>query len=261
MIKRQLILISTILLWSLSSAANMQNEKLFVWDKAPIEVNLPINQEVMVTFPESVTFENDDISLTNDKLRVTNNAGTLYFTAHQIFTKKRVAIKTNSTGKVVLLDLTAQPGSQQKNIRIKFVSEIHEGSMEDVPQSHSSIDFVELMRFAIQQLYSPDRLQEISLSVYRIPMHTSKTVPLFYDNSIIGMPLISWHSKNADITAVLLRNSTQKENILNPKMMRGNWNAVTFYPNTRLSKQGTEFDTTTAFLISSTPFNESIGSN
>lgn len=259
--KRQLMLFSTIILCTISFAEKIPNEKLYIWGKAPIEVNLPIDQEVMVTFRESVTFENDDPLLTVDKLRVQNSAGTLYLTAHETFSKKRVLVKTNTTGKVVLLDLTSRPGSQKNNVRIKLVSDDHETSKEEVPQSHSSIDFVELMRFAIQQLYSPVRLQEIDSSAYRIPMHTSKTVTLFYDNSIIAMPLISWHSKNAIITAVLLRNNTQRENVLNPVMMRGNWRAISFYPNTQLEKQGTELDTTTAFLISNKPFNESIGSD
>ncbi|WP_457603856.1 DUF3438 family protein, partial [Legionella pneumophila] len=47
-------------------------------------------------------------------------------------------------------------------------------------------------RFAIQALYSPERVREIPEGIYRSPMQTNKTIPLFYGASIEAHPLASW---------------------------------------------------------------------
>lgn len=56
-----------------------------VWNQTPIDVILPVGKERMVSFPMSVEFGYDKSILSDDKLTVQNNNGTLYLFAKSSF--------------------------------------------------------------------------------------------------------------------------------------------------------------------------------
>ncbi len=238
----------------------------FVWKEAPLVIILPINKERMINFPEAIAFGYNKNNLPDSLLRVQNNAGTLYLLAKAPFATQRVAVRLAQTGKIVLLDISAQKAADTTPIDV-ILPEIHpaadalsQAKITENDQNHSeyidkaSINEITLMRFAVQQLYAPKRLLTQPNGIYRTPMHAPKIVPLLRDGSAMAMPLASWRSGDRTITAILLRNTLKQVLTLDPRVLCGAWQAATFYPRHVLAPAGTPGDSTTVFLIANQSF-------
>lgn len=132
------------------------------------------------------------------------------------------------------------------------------------PDSETGTNFdlnaITLTRFAIQSLYAPQRLLVTPEGIGRVPMQTHKLISLIYGASLEVRPLISWHGGELYVTAVEIKNLLNKEVIIDPRTMIGQWQTATFYPTNTLGPRGKE-DSTTAFLISERPFNEAFTSS
>jgi len=242
-----------------------------VWKQAPLTITLPVNKERMITFPEAIVFGYNKNNLPDNMLRVQNNNGTLYLLAKAPFATQRVAVRLTSSGKIVLLDITAQKQAATTPIDVvipannlatdnaspaKVMATADANGDEDI--SNTNINDVTLMRFVVQQLYAPKRLLTQPNGIYRIPMHTPKTVTLLRDNSVIAMPLASWHSGEHTVTAILLRNNLKQPLTLDPRTLCGTWQAATFYPRDILDPAGTPSDSTTVFVITNQSFSNAL---
>jgi len=116
---------------------------------------------------------------------------------------------------------------------------------------------VSLTRFAIQSLYSPERLISTPPGVYRTPMQTDKGVPLFYGASVEARPLASWRSEQLFVTAVSIRNLLNKPIHLKYQQLIGQWQTAAFYPSANLPARSSH-NSTTVILVSDHPFQESL---
>lgn len=235
-----------------------------VWNKIPINVVLPVNQERMLSFPDSVQFGYNNAVLTDDMLSIQNVNGTVYLIAKKSFTTQRVFVQLKQTGELILLDLSAKLGADNTPLAIVLPDSLAPSSLPISNQTQNSssseaVDYTELSRFAIQQLYAPKRLLVNSPNIYRVPMHTTHTIPLIEGDSVIAMPLISWRDGDDFITAVMLRNRLSHLVILDPRRIRGEWKTAAFFPQTRLASVGSTRDSTTVFLISDQPFADGLG--
>lgn len=251
---------------SLGTQEIMPHEHV-VWDQTPINIILPVSKERMVSFPMSVEFGYDKSILSDDKLQVQNNNGTLYFLAKSTFASQRVQVKCSDTGQIILLNLSAQKEASNTPLDIvvssgKKVEEQQLDKAQSVNDENTlpkpEMSPVSLTRFAVQQLYAPKRLLSQSPDIFRTPMHTAKTVPLVLDSSVIAMPLASWRSGDLFVTAVLLRNQLHQPLTLDPRNICGNWQTATFFPSNNLAATSSSADSTTAFLISNRPFADSV---
>lgn len=240
-----------------------------IWQQKPIDIILPVGKERMIGFPGTVDFGYDKTVLSDDKLSVQNNNGTLYLVAKTEFSAQRVQVRCRDSGQIILLNLSAQ--KNMSNIPLDIVISDENKADDNVTNSsdaesidntseikHINITAVTLTRFAAQQLYAPKRLLVQPSSIYRVPMHTAKTVPLVLDGSVIAMPLASWRGGDLFVTAILLRNQLKQELTLDPRNLCGNWKTASFFPSSVLTTAGTESDSTTVFLVSNRPFAESM---
>jgi len=236
------------------------NPEHIVWKTEPINVVLPLGKERIITFPAGIEFGYDKNILPSDTLTIQNNNGTLYLTAKKAFAVQRVAVKLTNSGKIILLNLSAQKEADTTPIDIvlsdgdKITSNNNINNDADnnteIKIKKNKISEVELMRFAVQQLYAPKRLLTQPNNIYRTPMHLKKTASLFLDDSVIAMPLASWRSDDLTITAFLLHNTLKQSLNLDPRVLCGNWQTATFYPRHELSPAGSTDDSSTVFLIS-----------
>ena len=255
---KRIILIILFLQISVVNAESF-NPQHIVWDHVPIDVVLPIGKERILTFPRKAQFGYDRGVLTSDVLQVQNNDGALYLVANKSFAPQRIEVKLIKSGKVILLNLSAQDNASDVPLSIVMPCK-----QNDLEKMTFSVDYPSLLRFAVQQLYAPERLLTKPSYIYRVPMHASRTVSLFTDNNVVAMPQISWRGGDLYITAVILRNLSQHSVYLKPKKINGNWVAVSFFPLRKLSHKGALIhgipkDNTTVFLISKKPFSEAIG--
>lgn len=247
-----------------------------VWQQTPIDVTLPIGKERMLSFSGQVSFGYDKNALGDNILGVQNNNGTLYLTAKSAFTTQRVEVKCSDSGQIVLLNLSAQDNASDTPLDVIMASNSaslpsptasspasseqseQNNSATSSPYTNNTVSYVELTRFAAQQLYAPKRLLIQPPNIYRTPMHTAKTVPLLLDGSVIAMPLASWRGGDLTVTAVLLRNQLHQANTLDPRTLCGSWQAATFFPQTVLAPAGQRQDSTTVFLIANRAFSDAM---
>ena len=228
-----------------------------LWEGVPIQVTVPVGEERIVKFEGPVEVHNTNSMLTSDKVSLLNNNGFLYLKAKTAFEAIRVPVTIKKTGEVVLVDLSGSASAEDTPLEIVSAHEkaVSESSGSTSPEE---VNFVTLTRTAIQELYAPQRLIEPHPSIVRVPMYTAKSVALFSDGSVMGMPLASWRGGNFYVTAVLLKNTFKETQSLDPRHLSGNWLAASFYPSNAVTAAGTDQDRTTLFLISNEPFNASL---
>lgn len=243
--------------------SGITSDEHVIWQKAPIAVTLPVGKERFVTFPTEVQFGYNINLLPTSVLMVENDNQTLYFTAKQSFSMQRVEAKL-SNGEIILMDLNATEGADDTPIDIVMSKPTSSSSaLENTSYAgKTSIDYVSLTRYAVQQLYAPDRLLSASSNITRFPMGTAHVIPLVYDNSASAMPLASWRGGNLYVTAVLMKNLLNQPLRLDPRLICGNWQAATFYPQNSLAPRGAPInrDTSTLFVVSDRPFAQAIQS-
>ena len=223
-----------------------------LWKKTPIPLEIPLKKELVVHFPQAIRIVDNEAS---NKLSILKIQDTLYIKGRELFKNKRLLVQLMPEDEVIVLSLS----TKEKSTAIKPVEillEPKEETSNSSQESPSNFDMnaITLTRFAIQSLYAPQRLLVIPDGIGRTPMQTRRQIPLFYGASIEARPLISWHGGTFYVTAVELKNLLNKEVIIDPRQMLGNWQTATFYPTNTLSPRGKE-DTSTVFLVSDRPFN------
>lgn len=249
---------------SLDTGFSEEPQQHIVWDgETPIKIILPVGKERIIRFPTVVELGYDRSVLSSSLLQAQNNNDTLYLTASQAFTTQRVKIKLIVSDKIIYLDLSAQnqgASSTPLDIVIKDpVENFSENNLAELNSDAANINYLTLTRFAAQQLYAPQRLlTELPANIYRTPMHTHRTIPLFLDGSVMAMPLASWRGGDLTVTAVLLRNLLKQQIDLDPRNLCGSWRAASFFPQNHLARAGDSRDSTTVFLVSNGAFADAI---
>lgn len=236
----------------LINSAQAAHVEHLLWEKVPLTIHLPINEERLVYFNEPIKLLGQSDVPALNILKVKDR---LYLKAYKAFKHIRVIVHIPSRDEIVLLNLKAE-GDYKTTTPIEIITENKTSKSQSSP-SHYEYNAIQLTRFAIHQLYSPERLQKISTSIVRDPMHTHKTVTLFYGASIEAHPIASWRSNYLYVTAVELKNLLNKSITLKPKDLLGNWQTASFYPSHHL-KPRSQHHSTTIFLVSNKPFSESL---
>jgi len=229
----------------------LQSEHM-VWEKVPLNIELPIKQERLIQFPQNIKVIDQNLSPALDVLKV---KGSLYLKAQDTFKLARIIVQLIPDGEVIILNLNA---SEQFNntTPIEILTDDPKRESEE-SNSHYEYNPIQLTRFAIQALYAPARVQQIPNGVYRTPMQTHKTIPLFYGASIEAHPIASWRGGSLHITAVELKNLLNKSVRLKADNLIGQWHTASFYPSNQLAAR-THHESTTVFLVSDIPFHQAI---
>lgn len=261
-----LLIIAINIVFSNCIALSNENSKVFsnyndqhiVWNRKPIKITLPVGKERFISFPSEMKFGYNMNLLPASMLRVENNNKTLYLLAKRPFNTKRVQVKLVN-GEVILLDINARKYANDNPVDIILLSSKTLDSVQN-NKNWAKINYVSLTRYAIQQLYAPQRLLKNKMNITRFPMEVNHIVPLFYDNSILVMPLASWRGRDLYVTALLVKNLLNQFIRLDPRLLCGNWKTASFYPKMALLPSGSPIngDVSTLFVISDRPFFQAI---
>ncbi|RUQ85134.1 TIGR03749 family integrating conjugative element protein [Legionella septentrionalis] len=219
-----------------------------VWEKIPLTIQLPINQERLVQFPQAIKVMDQQLTSNVEILKVKDS---LYMKAKEPFKEGRLIVQLLPDGEVIILNLKADEKIKNANPII-----IEVDSAEGQVGTTSSLyeyNAIQLTRFAIQSLYSPERVLEIPEGIHRTPMQTHKTIPLFYGASVEAHPLASWRGGDLYVTAVEVKNLLSKSVHLQFSNLIGHWQAASFYPTNELMPRN-HHESTTVFLVSEQPF-------
>lgn len=250
-----------------------------VWEKTPIRVSLPLNEERLIRFPLAVSIVDSDLETSTGVMKAQD---VIYLNAHEAFKNKRLVVQLMPEGEPIILSVSASAettnttpievvmgdndsvpiqGSGNEAMQDTPPSEVSSAIQQTLtPATPTQLNPVSLTRLAIQSLYSPERLLTNLPNVTRTPMRTHRTVTLVYGASVLARPLISWFGDDLYVTAVELRNQLNKPVTLSPTTLMGDWQTAAFYPKNTLGARGKN-DTTTVFLTSSKPFGEALFDN
>lgn len=222
-----------------------------VWDKSPIPISLPLNQDRLIHFPKAISIVDSEL----------NDAGimkiqdALYLNAHKEFKNKRLIVQLMPQGETIVLNVSTNSQSQEDTL-IEIV--INAPIENNGPHVQSfAINPITLTRFAIQSLFSPARLLVTPPNITRVPMKTSRHIHMMYGASITARPLISWQADGLYVSAIELKNNLNKTLTINPKQFIGDWQTATLFPTNTIEAHGL----TTALVTSSLPFNEALTHN
>ena len=227
------------------------------WKKAPIRLELAVGQEQRIEFPAAVKVGVP--ASVQSLLRTQSVNGTVYLLAQAPFDSSRLMVRELDSGRIYLLDVTAaEEGAETHPIQItvtgdREIDNDHATAGNDSDQVQP--DYIQLTRFAAQQLYAPIRLVKDRPGVIRVPV-TRNAVELVHGSTIEATPLVAWRANGLYVTAVKLTNRTEQAQTLDPRDLRGAWLTATFQHH-RLLPKGDEADTTAVYLISARPFDVS----
>lgn len=219
-----------------------------LWEKSPIQVLLPLNQDRLIHFPKAISIVDSELS----DVGIMKVQDTLYLNAHKAFSNKRLVVQMMPQGEAIVLNLSANHNALDTTPIEVLTNEVSENP-KTLEQSFE-INPITLTRFAIQSLFSPERLLVTIPNVTRVPMQTTRYIHFINGASITARPLISWQANGLYITAIELKNDLNKQVIIQPKQFLGAWQTATLFPTNVLNKH----DITTAFVTSTIPFNEAL---
>ena len=224
------------------------------WKKVPIQLELTVGQEQRIEFPAPVKVGVPE-SL-QAVLRTQSVNGTVYWLAQAPFGSNRLLVRELDSGRIYLFDVAAsEAGGAGDPIKI-YVTDTASTGNDSAAAGHDADrgppGYIQLTRFAAQQLYAPTRLLPEHPGLVRVPV-ARDSVELLHGGAIEATPLVAWRASGLYVTAVKLINRTAQAQTLDPRNLRGEWLAATFQ-HYRLLPKGDEADTTAVYLISARPF-------
>ncbi len=196
----------------------------------------------------------------SSKLRTQSNQGTVYWKASEAFDTQRIEVREIQSNRIYLIDLKATTKANSVTPIEVIFKEAREDAVDKTSSDSNSKTsknpgYVELTRFAAQQLYAPARLLKASTRIHRVSVAKHTMTHLIHGEQIEATPVASWQSGSLYITAVELKNTSDDFINLDPRHLRGEWRTATFQ-HIRLHPTGSESDTTAVYLISDRPFHE-----
>ena len=224
------------------------------WKKAPIRLVLAVGQEQRIEFPAAVKVGVP--ATVQPLLRTQSVNGAVYLLAHAPFGSSRLMVREFDTGRIYLFDITAaEEGGASHPIQIYVTGDnetAKDRSTESNAPVHEQPGYIQLTRFAAQQLYAPARLMKDYPGIVRVPV-TRDAVDLLHGGMVEATPLVAWRAGGLYVTAVKLTNRSEQPQTLDSREIRGAWLTATFQHH-RLFPKGDEADTTAVYLVSARPF-------
>ncbi|MDR5904474.1 TIGR03749 family integrating conjugative element protein [Franzmannia qiaohouensis] len=247
------------------------------WERRPLEIPLPVDEERIVTLDRNVRVGLPPALANPEVLRVQSAGGVLYLKAFEAFETQRVRVQDVESGDVLLLDLSAREGASSEEILVVDSREASparasastgsssgssgaQASEASWPSAQASDGEAQratatpvpvlLTRHAAQSLYAPQRTIEPLRGVSRVPMRLPESLgTLLPSLPVTATPLGAWRLDGWTVTAVKLENNDRRRAFeLDPRWLQGEFYSATFM-HPYLAPRGSVEDTTTVFLV------------
>lgn len=247
----------------------------------PVQVVLPVNQEIRIDFPEMVTDLNVPAAA-NDRLQtLLKPNGVLHWKATGTISDNRV-IATTAAGDVILLDIRTgtlpdndrvirlvTPAMMQATITPQVMppndslppfinAQLGAGDGNTAGTTADEYDYSELAAFAFQHYLGPARLVSgIPATRVKVPLIGKHLLRVWGDHLQLRV-LNSWLYQGQYITAVQVRNTGVDPIAFDPRAIRGHFLFIATLHEV-LQPRGSADDTTVWVFISDRPFSQAVG--
>lgn len=220
-----------------------------VWNKEPLNINLPVNKQIYISFPDAVMIGLPDEL--QGVVSVENANQTIYLTSHSEFPVTQIKLKTIKDNKIILINLSASENASSENIEVVFPQQ---STFKQNNSFNTNVSMQDLMQYTIQQYYAPERLLADNDNITKTMSYDNESYSLFTDGTVIAIPLDTYSSNNLNVTAIYLKNNTDHSINLNPQSICGRWVAASYFPQSKLAVAGSKYDSSMLFLVSSNDF-------
>ena len=238
--------------------AQASDTERVVFRRAPVRIVLPVNRERLITFPGPVAFHAPEGFETLVQSQIIER--TAYLKPLAPFGTLRVVAEDLATGRQIPIDLIADPKGKialwPVEVMVPGQASVGSASASDAASGASSspgLDMVGLTRFAAQSLYAPRRLLPAAPGVKQLPIASTPVEGLYRGWHVETTPIGAWRSGRLYVTALRFTNQGQQPLDIDLQEMRGRWLAATAQ-HTRLLAAGSDWSTTTVYLVCERPF-------
>lgn len=189
--------VTLLLMQSLVHAETEALERI-EWKKAPIRLELVVGQEQRIEFPATVKVGVP--ASVQGVLRTQSVNGMVYLLAHTSFGSNRLMVRELDSGRIYLFDvMSTEDGGAGHPIQIYVTGE--RGSENDQATGGHEPErerpgYIQLTRFAAQQLYAPARLVKDQPGIVRVPV-SRDPVGLYHGGTVEGVPLVAWRARGS----------------------------------------------------------------
>lgn len=254
---------SSVLLFGLFTLFTAHAIELMKWERIPLTVPLYVNQERII-FVDSNVRIGVPSSLTR-KLRVQSTGGTIYLKALEPIEQTRLQLQDTESGALILIDISAKiqspnttslepiqivDGRSAKNHKNNLSQSQKQG--QNGPKITETPEPVILTRYAAQNLYAPLRTVEPVQGISRVNLNRKLNL-----NTLLPMlpvnahAIAAWRLNDYFVTAVMIKNTSNKVITLDARLLQGNFIAATFQ-HSDVGPIGDSTDTTIVYLITKT---------
>lgn len=253
----------------------------------PIKVGIPLNEEVIVKFPDAVTHTKVLHGADTSKFRqFLTPDGVLYLSTDQEFDNIRMVAELVS-GKIVVMDMRSEAGPHGRNIEIVKQSKPKKSPVKKAPvkrkkskenpnkpaflkykaaktksvvkdEASTETSYVEMTQYAFRHFVGPSRL--IGRPMGKSVKLSNKNINRFvrgWKSKLSIKPLKQWRVNNKYITVLLVNNISNSPVNFDPRALRGRIEFAAAL-NPVISSQGSINDRTLWAVITSMPFNRAI---
>ncbi len=249
-------------------ADSSSTPRALTWQGTPLALHVAVDKELIIQFDSDVRVAMP--AYLSGKATVTTLAGRVYLTSFAPFERARFHVERLNDGARLLLDITASSaddGSVTAPSHVDIVWPSHHASTaQDTPNkpvlpTSATLKMAPqalLVRYAMQNLYSPSHAIEPLNGVMRAPMGLPSSMPysLFPKWSVHASPVAAWRLGKEEVTAITLTNTEQRPITLDPRYVTLGGRCLleacyVAFSHPNLGPAGSATDSASAFIVTS----------
>ena len=211
------------------------------YDGVPIELQIPLKDEVRLRFDESVEVGMPDALL--GLLDASSVHGIVYLNAHRAFATQRVAIRGETTGQFVLFDVSANEHGQIKGDVLVRLTQGEQPRVMVQPALTATF----LLNHIAREVLAPRQASHPPEGLRRTTLNLEPNL-LYRDFAVESAVLAAWQTRNWLALAVALRNQRSSPLSVDPLAINGSWQAAGF-THGRLLPRGKRGSESVMFLV------------
>ncbi len=268
-------LINIIAVLSLAALVSLpvQAIQTIKWDKTAIPLELIVGVEQMIHFEGPATVGLPATLANTGVFRHLFASNTAYWKAMVPFDSQRIKIRLDNTGEFLLFDVSAitqkKPPKTKEPLSIIVSHEEEKQTIIGVQKTEvEKITMFDLIRYAVQSDYSPERVIQSLTGVRKIKNKYARELSQLYnhaDNINLDMTIRnSWSADKWYVTAITVSNRTAKDISVDPSLMQHtakrsvngvrNHFVATAMVNRKLGARGTKHESTIMYIVTQRPF-------
>ena len=211
--------VACLALWLLWTAVGKPaHAETVVWRKAPIKVELVVGIEQLLMLPGNAEVGLPPVLTNPNVFRTLVTGSVAYWTALEPFETQRVQLRLES-GEFLLFDVSARtlkkPPEKVETLQVVLAgSETFQGGpdLNSGGPLPGDANLFELLRYAAQAIYAPQRLIAPLPGVRKVPLGLAGNLGQLYDagrHPLVIQPYQAWSAGDLFVTAFVVTNEAR----------------------------------------------------